>query len=151
MIPRNGAFFCGARLVFSRPSQYFDLRDPTLTRDELVSAIEALLQRTQSSIYITAVRSDHHDDSALGLPPLYIGTHAHGWAIDCWPMPAPAGSFYNGDSLAFASWLRAVASVPGVKQVGLAGSADTVDNRDALGSLYFPDMGADHVHIGVAP
>jgi hypothetical protein len=79
---RSGLWFDGMRLVLTRPSQYGDLVDPQMTRDELVGMLMALLGRTQSAIYVTAVRSDHHDDSGLSPGPLHVGTHAYGWAID---------------------------------------------------------------------
>jgi hypothetical protein len=148
---RSGLWFDGMRLVLTRPSQYGDLVDPQMTRDELVGMLMALLGRTQSAIYVTAVRSDHHDDSGLSPGPLHVGTHAYGWAIDCWPMSGPGGEFYDGSSPVFAQWLSVVAKVPNILQVGLAGSADTSANREVLGGLYFSDTGADHVHIGVRP
>ena len=130
------------RLVFQRDSQRTDLLSTVLTKTELIAL---LLEATEHyHLEVTAVRSDHHDDSALG-----GHSHAYGFCADLWPlMSAEAGDYMDANDPRFGMWLEWVASSPWLYQIGLAGSADTPENRKDAGPTVFEDSGADHVHLG---
>lgn len=133
------------RLVFQRPTvQQADLMDPERTETGLIALLLMLTEAKGWHLEVTAVRGDHHDDSALGLH-----CHANGYAIDLWPLvDGTQGNYYDADSPHFADFLRDVASSPWLYQVGLAGTANTETNRAAAGRTVFPDDGADHIHLG---
>jgi len=131
-----------SRLVFQNPSQRADLLDPERTQTALIAL---LLDVTRHfNLEITAVRSDHRDDSAEG-----EHCHAHGWCADVWPLRSPRpGAYLDADEPEFLDFLRTCAAAEHLHQVGLAGSSDTPDCRAASGSTCFPDSGADHLHLG---
>jgi hypothetical protein len=135
-----------ARLVFQDESQKSDLLDPNMTQTELIAMLGALAAIWH--IEVTAVRSDHHDDSGLNPTPPNYGTHAHGWAIDCWPLRSgtPGDYLDAGDPL-FQRFLKDASGLHFLLQIGLAGSADTPINHAAAGETVFSDDGPDHVHI----
>jgi hypothetical protein len=130
------------RLAFQDDSQRSDLMNPNLTQTDLIALLIALAE--DWNIEVTAVRSDHHDDSALG-----EHSHANGWCIDLWPLAsAAAGDYLDAGDPRFAAFLEDVAKQPQLYQIGLAGSAWTSANAVAAGGTVFHDDGADHVHIG---
>lgn len=131
------------RLVFTDASQQSDLLDPNLTNTDLIAL---LLDATAHGevLGITAVRSDHSDDSALG-----FHCHAHGFCADCWPMNSRTpGDWMSATDPLFAAWLARVSQSLWLHQIGLAGTAWTQANVDAAGSTVFHDSGADHIHLG---
>jgi hypothetical protein len=144
-------------LSFQDDSQKTDLLDPSLTQTELIAALQHLLEQGWP-IQVTAVRSDHHDDTALDATPPYVGTHAHGWAIDMWPMDPTAPSQYlDAGDARFAKFLTDCSHVPYYLQTGLGGTADTAINQVAAGAGWFADgytdangawVSQDHVHLG---
>jgi len=130
------------RLIFQRDSQRSDLMDPDMTNTDLI----ALMLDVTKNVYweVTAVRSDHHDDSGLGLH-----SHANGYCLDGWPLNSKtAGDYMDPDSLSFEAALRFARNSSWLYQIGLAGTADTEPNREAAGPTVFSDSGADHVHLG---
>ncbi len=138
-------------------SQRSDLLDEGKTDSNLVALLEYLIDRGHA-IGVTACVSDHHDDSALNPTPPHVGTHAGGFAVDCWPLnTATAGDWVPADGLK--PFLADAAAFPGIYQIGLAGTADTEANREATGLPYevperpdcFSDSGDDHLHLGVRP
>jgi hypothetical protein len=134
------------RLVFQDDTQQSDLLNENLTQTNLIALLEQLL-KLGAHIEVTAVRSDHHDDSNLAQPP-YIGTHAHGWAIDLWPLiDSTPGNYVDAGTETFRDFLTECARLDGLFQIGLAGSADTPENHVSAGPTCFSDDGADHVHI----
>ncbi len=138
----------GHETVFQRNSQRIDLLNPSLTQTQLIALLLELTAKGHILLF-TAVRSDHHDDSGLGRPPAFIGTHAHGWAADCWLLNSTAPTdFVDADDARFQRFLADAAASPWLHQIGLAGSADIAANRAAAGSTVFSDDGADHVHLG---
>jgi hypothetical protein len=133
-----------SRLVFQNPSQRADLLDPERTQTALIAL---LLDVTRHwNLEITAVRSDHHDDSALG-----EHCHAKGWCVDCWPLRTPkAGMYLDADEPQFLDFLRACAAAGHLHQIGLAGSADIPACHSAAGLTSFSDSGPDHIHLSAS-
>ena len=133
---------------FQRNSQRTDLLDPNETQTDLIALLTELVGKGHIILF-TAVRSDHHDDSGLGRPPNFVGTHAHGWAADCWPLNSPNPTdFVDAGDPKMQQFLQDAAASTWLHQIGLAGSADTPENRTAAGMTVFSDDGADHIHLG---
>ena len=131
------------QLVFQRDSQSTDLLDVNLTQTELIALLLDLTNKGWH-IEITAVRSDHSDDSALGLH-----SHANGYCADLWPLAsATPGDYLDASSASFRLFLADAADSSWLYQIGLAGSANTPENMAAAGPTAFADDGADHVHLG---
>ncbi len=76
-------------LVFQRGTEKGDLLDPNRTQTQLIALLLDLAKTHGWHIEITAVRTDHHDDSSLGLH-----CHANGYAADCWPLKSAAPQDY---------------------------------------------------------
>lgn len=134
--------------IFERDSQRADLLNPALTQTELVALLLDILGKGHIVLF-TAVRSDHHDDSGLNPAPPHVGTHAGGFAADTWPLASTrATDFLDASDSRLQSYLRDAAQSPWLLQIGLAGSADTAQDRAAAGSTVFSDGGADHIHLG---
>jgi hypothetical protein len=132
-----------SKLVFQRDSQRNDLMDPNMTQTTLIALLLELVNKGHH-IEITAVRSDHSDDSALGLH-----CHANGYCADMWPLgSATPGDYLDAGNPYFQQFLRDAAGSSWLYQIGLAGSAYTDANVAAAGSTVFHDDGADHVHLG---
>lgn len=128
---------------FQSQSQRDDLLDPNKTQTTLIALLSDLVAKGWN-IEFTAIRSDHHDDSALG-----EHCHAHGYCADCWPLSGPtAGAYLDANDPRFAQFCHDAGFDPNEHQVGLAGSAWTHANAIAAGSSVFQDSGADHVHLG---
>lgn len=133
-----------SKLYFQDSLQKRDLLNPELTNTNLIALIEEL-QGYGFVIEVTAVRSDHHDDSALGLR-----CHANGYCIDCWPLNSDsAGDYMPANSLQMGRFLKACATSPYIYQIGLAGGAWNPLAIKSAGDTVFRDDGADHVHLGV--
>jgi hypothetical protein len=131
-------------LVFQSGTERGDLLDPNRTQTELVALLLDLAEHHGWHIEVTAVRTDHHDDSALGLH-----CHANGYAADCWPLAsATPGNYLDAGDARFQQFLKDAAASPWIFQIGLAGSAYTSANMAAAGASAFQDDGADHVHLG---
>lgn len=136
------------RLIFQDESQKTDLLDPNKTQTEVVAMLVYLIR--EFYIELTAVCSDHHDDSGLNPTPPHEGTHAGGWAFDCWPLNSRTpGDYIDQNSGHFRDFLGAIAQGPFYYQTGLAGEAYSEANMAAAGARAFQDSGADHIHIGV--
>ncbi len=147
-IQARGALVNGPNTKFQDDTQRSDLLDVNLTQTELIALLTELVQKGHIILF-TAVRSDHHDDSGLGTPPQYIGTHAHGWAADLWPLNSDDPTDYiDADDPRFQRFLADAAASSWLHQIGLAGSADTSTNQSAAGPTVFSDDGGDHVHLG---
>jgi len=130
------------RLIFQDDTQRADLMDPSKTQTNLIALLLDLSQTFP--IEITAVRSDHHDDSALGL-----NCHANGYAVDCWPLQTnQPGNYYDAENPHFLDFLTVAAQSPWCYQIGLAGSAQTDAAVKASKGKSFMDDGADHIHLG---
>jgi hypothetical protein len=144
----RGALANGPHVQYQDATQRTDLLSPNITQTELIALLAELVQKGHIILF-TAVRSDHHDDSSLGTPPQYIGTHAHGWAADVWPLnSANPTDYIDASDPRFQRFLADAAASSWLHQIGLAGSADTQANRAAAGKTVFPDDGGDHVHLG---
>lgn len=135
-------------IIFANETQKSDLLDIHLTQTELIAHLLVLLNKGHI-IGVTAVFSDHHDDLDLNPTSPHQGTHTGGWAVDCWPMNSTTPrDWMDATAPRFRAFLNDAGSSPWNYQVGLAGSADTDENRIAAGSTAFSDSGADHVHLG---
>lgn len=131
------------KLVFQKDSQRSDLETIGVTQTNLIALLTDLTDRGWH-IEITAVKTDHHDDSALGLH-----SHFNGYCVDCWPLAsATPGDYLDADSQEFADFLADADDSAYHYQTGLAGSANTAANQEAAGPSWFPDTGGDHVHLG---
>ncbi len=130
------------KLVFQHASQKSDLLDPALTVTELIAAMLYLTSSRGWHIEVTAVRTDHHDDGP--------NWHAGGKAFDGWPLASSTPQDYlDASDPRFQHYLVDCADVPYLYQIGLAGTADTAENRGCAGPTVFEDSGGDHVHLGV--
>jgi hypothetical protein len=143
-IEARQALVNGGHLFFQDATQSSDLLDPNVTQTDLIALLQYLVEKGYH-IEITAVKSDHSDDSGLG-----EHSHFNGWCVDCWPLAsATAGDYMDAITDAFQAFLRDVAAAPHLYQIGLAGEAAAfTDNFTAAGPTAFHDDGADHVHIG---
>jgi hypothetical protein len=132
------------RLIFQNDSQRTDLLNPDKTQTQLIALLIGLLDRGHY-LEITAVRTDHSDDSALGLH-----CHANGYAADCWPLAsATAADYLDASTQAFRSFLEDVSDSAWLFQVGLVGDgADSAANFAAAGRTAFQDDGGPHIHLG---
>lgn len=129
------------KLIFQRDSQRADLLDPQKTKTQLIALLTEITKFYP--LEITAVRSDHHDDSEKG-----EHCHANGYAVDCWPLRSnQAEDYAQAESGTMSSFLRYAAASPWLHQIGLGGSADTETNRGWAGPTCFEDSNEDHVHI----
>ena len=131
-------------LVFQSSTEKGDLLDPNRTQTQLIALLLDLAKNHGWHIEVTAVRTDHHDDSSLGLH-----CHANGYAADCWPLAsATPGNYLDAGDSRFQQFLKDAAASSWIFQIGLAGSAYTSANMGAAGQTAFKDDGADHVHLG---
>jgi hypothetical protein len=131
------------KLVFQDSTQAADLADPDMTQSCLIAYL-AYMIGLGWHIEITAVRSDHSNDAALG-----EFCHQYGYCVDCWPLAsATPGDYLDASSLRFQQFLADAAASPWCWQIGLAGEADTEANMKACGQKGFVDDGADHIHLG---
>lgn len=129
--------------VFQRQSQRDDLLNETFTNTDLIAFLSEIVAKGHVLLF-TAIRSDHHDDSALGLH-----CHANGYCADVWPLHSSAPTDYvDADEAAFQVFLADAAKAQYLYQIGLAGTAWTSKNAVASGDTVFHDDGADHVHLG---
>jgi hypothetical protein len=129
--------------IFQQDSQRADLRDSGTTQTELIALLIDVVQKGHIVLF-TAVKSDHHDDSALG-------QHCHfkGFCADVWPLKSTSPTdFVDANAPEMAAFLRDAAHSAWLYQIGLAGSADTTGNSVAAGPTKFSDGGADHIHLG---
>ena len=136
-------------VVLRDPSAALDLLNAstrTGTQTELIALLldAVTAARTLSKyVLITSVRSDHHDDSALG-----PHSHARGLCADVWLLRSKTdGDYEPGTSATFSDWLAAVRRSPWFYECGLAGECNTPYNLALLAPYGFVDIGADHVHL----
>jgi hypothetical protein len=128
---------------FQDDTQRADLDDVDTTQTGLIALLSELVAKGHA-LEFTAVKTDHHDDSALG-----EHCHFNGYCADLWPLAsATAGDYLDAGDPRFQAFLRDVAASRYLYQVGLAGTAWTSANAVAAGGTVFHDDGADHVHLG---
>lgn len=131
-------------IFFQNDRQKADLLDPEKTQTSLIALLIELVIVKGQLLVITAVRSDHHDDSALGLH-----CHANGYAVDCWPLTMKnLNAYADGISAPMTSLLVDASRSTWLHQIGLAGSADESGNHALAGPTAFSDSGPDHIHLG---
>lgn len=129
---------------FQNSTQLTDLLDDKITQTGLIALFVDLIDTHGFYIEFTAVKSDHHDDSALG-----EHCHFNGYCADVWPLKSPvAGDYLDAADPLFKKFIEAVAASEWLYQVGLAGTAWISQNAVAGGDTVFHDDGPDHVHLG---
>lgn len=139
----RAALVASPNTFFQDDTQRADLDDDHVTQTGLIAILTELIGKGHA-IEFTAIKSDHHDDSNLGLH-----CHFNGYCADLWPLAsASAGDYLDAGDARFQAFLSDVAHSQYLYQVGLAGSAWTSANAVAAGDSVFHDDGADHVHIG---
>lgn len=130
---------------FQATSQKIDLASIELTNTDLIALLAELVAKGHI-LEFTAIKSDHHDDSALG-----EHCHFNGYCADLWPLASrTAGDYLDAEDVRFRTFLQDVASSQYLYQVGLAGTAWTSANAVAAGGRVFHDDGDDHVHLGAS-
>jgi hypothetical protein len=130
-------------LFFQDGTQSSDLLDPSLTQTELIALLQDLVTKG-FHIELTSVRTDHKDDSDLGLH-----CHANGYCADLWPLTGPTpGDYLDASDPVFAQFLASAADSVWLYQIGLGGSAYTPANVAAAGPTVFQDDDEDHIHLG---
>lgn len=107
-----------------------DLLDANLTDEKLVQAVGWLVDHDAPPFYITAIRSDHHNDGERA--------HAGGHAMDFY---AKSG----GDARRL---IELADQNPYVVEIGLGGVYKKYRNV-VNDKQYFNDNSATHIHIGV--
>jgi hypothetical protein len=134
--------------LFRTQLQRDDILDETKIHTNVIAIIQALLNKNHI-IEFTALCSDHHDDSYLN-PPTGAHTHAGHDAFDCWfNSGATLGNYLDASDYRFQQALKDTAALTSLLyQIGLAGEANILCDRQAAGSTEFTDDGGDHVHIG---
>ena len=137
------ALVASPNTFFQAASQRTDLENPATTQTGLIALLTELVAKGHC-IEFTAIKTDHHDDSALG-----ERCHFNGYCADLWPLAsATAGDYLDAGDPRFQAFLRDVSASTWLYQVGLAGSAWTSGNAVAAGDTVFHDDGADHIHCG---
>lgn len=137
------ALVASPNTIFQRQSQRDDLLAPDLTQTGLIALLSDLVAKGHI-IEFTAIKSDHHDDSDLG-----EHCHWNGYCADLWPLASTTpGDYLDASDPRFSTFLRDLAEVACLYQIGLAGSAWTQANAIAAGPTVFRDLGADHIHAG---
>lgn len=138
------AIVASPNTIFQHSSQRSDLLDQNVTNTNLIELVGDLLAKGHI-IEFTAIKSDHHDDSALGRH-----CHFNGFCIDCWPLASltPGDYLSIGDPRCLA-FLHDAGIDPVHYQTGLTPDAYTHDAITAAGSGVFEDDGGSHIHLGV--
>jgi hypothetical protein len=129
---------------FNKASNHADILDEHKTQTNLIEMIVDLLKKNHI-IYFTAINSDHHDDSALGLH-----CHHNGYAFDCWPMKSDkSGDYFDVDSSGFLSFLHDASTDVNYYQIGLTPDCYTPAAIAVSGNNVYMDDGASHIHLGI--
>lgn len=112
---------------------------------DLISVMHDMM-RLGMKFVITALRDDHSVDGCLGPD----NHNPAGKAMDFWFLDSNSPIDYmDPESSMFAHALGLLKSIPLIEAVGLGGSSQIPMLEAVLGSLYFSDNGADHLHIQV--
>lgn len=134
-------------IIFRTEQQRDDIVNVHGVQTQLIAFLQHLINKG-AILEVTAVKSDHRDDSFLNPNPPHSGTHAGGWAIDCWPLSrVEQGAYLNAMDEQFQHFLELASEAPWLFQIGLAGSAWHPLNVAAAGDTVFQDQGDDHVHL----
>ena len=137
------ALVASPQTFFQADSQRTDLENEAITQTGLIALLSELVLKGWA-IEFTAIKTDHHDDSNLGLH-----CHFNGYCADLWPLASKtAGDYLDAGDPRFQAFLRDVDASSWTYQIGLAGTAWTSANAVAAGDAVFHDDGEDHVHVG---
>lgn len=135
-------------IIFRSEQQRDDIVNLRGVQTQIIALLQHLVDKG-AIIEVTALKSDHRDDTERNPVPPHIGTHASGWAIDCWPLArVEQGAYLDAEDEQFQHFLELVSGAPWLHQIGLAGTAWNPLNVAAAGETVFQDEGDDHVHIG---
>ncbi len=107
-----------------------DLLSAGVTDARLVAAVGWLVDQNAPAFYITAIRSDHHNDGQAA--------HAGGHALD----------MYAKDGGDARQLIQLINQDPYVVEVGLGGAYKSYRSQ-ITHKQYFNDNNATHVHIGI--
>lgn len=131
-------------LFFQNPSQKADLLDEKKTQSVTIALLQDLLNK-QHYIELTAVKTDHHDDSGLGLH-----CHFNGYCFDGWFLNTPkAGDYAAVDSAVMIAGLHDAGADDHKYQIGETPDAYTHAEIVAAGTVgVFKDGGGSHIHFG---
>ncbi len=116
--------------VRSRAHAPRDLLSPSITDAKLVDAVGWLMDQHAPAFYISAIRTDHHNDG--------VKAHAGGHALDMYAE--------NGDEAK--RLIQLIDQNPYVVEIGLGGAYKTY-RHSIQTKMYFDDNSATHIHIGV--
>ncbi len=108
-----------------------DLLKTNYTDEKLVAAIGWMVDNGAPPFYISAIRSDHHNDGQAA--------HAGGHCAD----------MYAKDSSDAKALIELAAQNPYVAEIGLGGAYKTYKSTVIGNKPYFNDNNATHLHIGV--
>jgi len=107
-----------------------DLLKSTITDAKLVDALGWLLDQNPPPFYISAIRTDHHNDG--------VKAHAGGHALD----------MYAKDSGDAKKLVQLLDADPYVVEIGLGGAYKSY-RHSITSKMYFDDNNATHMHLGV--
>lgn len=142
-IEARQALVASPHTIFQRQSQRDDLLSPETTQTGLIALLSDLVAKGHIILF-TAIKSDHHDDSAGG-----VHCHFNGYCADVWPLNSTNPTDYiDATDPRFQRFLEDASVNPFLHQIGLAGSADCSADLHAAGETVFEDSGGDHVHLG---
>jgi hypothetical protein len=120
-----------SKLKFTNESQQLDLSNPNVTQPELVLALLHLVHLGHN-LLITSVKTDHGDDSALG-----VHGHSRGYSADLWPVDDSDLQQLIQDCCTNNQW---------VARLGLGGSSQSL-SYTAGDTIVFDDNSTDHLHV----
>lgn len=116
-----------------------------IVHTNMIQLLHDILFVFKAPFLVTAIKTDHHDDSCLG-----AHSHFAGKCIDGWFLSGLGPTDYMmPDDASFAIWLKQIAHHPLTYSIGLGGSAYTPPLRLACAPIGFEDSGEDHIHLAV--
>ena len=122
--------------------QRADLLDPTKTQTGLIQLLTTICIDKGIIFQCTAIKSDHHDDSGLGLHCHFNGYCADGWFLKSHTLD----DWMDASDPRFQANLKECGILD--YQTGLGGSAYTHADVVAVGRGVFSDGDQDHLHLG---
>lgn len=131
------------KLMFQDESQKDDLLNPEVTQTDLIQLLTDLVNKGHH-IVITAVKSDHHDDSNLG-----EHCHFNGWCVDCWANASQNPTDYLAvDDPRLLAFIKDAGLDTDTYQIGETPDAYTARMIAAANGKVFEDDGGSHIHLG---
>jgi len=122
-------------ISYTNLTQKADLLDVTVTNTNLIAALKDVLDKG-FVVQVTSVKTDHSDDSCLGIPGVYNHGHTHGYALDCWCEDLQSFVQYLCDN-------------PLVMKIGLGGARAQALQITPGATMVFSDNNEPHIHFQV--